>query len=63
MRAQGRIDEYRNLMGHSAGESSHGSDSVFILDEESLESIGSSGAVERTHKAKGILKLQKISPK
>ena len=63
MRAQGRIDEYRNLMGHSAGDSSHGSDSVFILDEESQESLGSSGAEESTHKATGILKLSKISPK
>lgn len=63
MRAQGRIDEYRNLMGHSAGDSSPGSDSIFILDEESRESLGSSGAEERTHKATGILKLSKISPK
>jgi hypothetical protein len=60
MRAQGRIDEYRNMMGHSGAESSQGSDSKNLIQgEESEESEGSSGTEETTRNTAGILTLPK----
>ena len=41
MRGQGRIEEYRNVMGHSGADTSNNTNSRIIVEEDCEESVES----------------------